>query len=124
MFKSTFLLNRKRNQYEMRFVLKILGIFAALLSAWFWLASARIDTPTTFHITVTSPGTVSPGDNALVGVGHSPSLTLLGQRLALQSKLNAWAAGAAACAIILMEVLPPIWEVHAIGRTDPIIPLI
>jgi hypothetical protein len=81
--------------------MKISALFAALVAAWFWFRAARIDTPATFHITVTTPGMRMPGDSDLVGVGHSASLARLGQQLALQSKLNADAAIAAACGILM-----------------------
>ena len=104
--------------------MRILGMVAAVVSALFWYGAARVDTPATFHITITKPLTVSPGDNDLVGVGHSRSLDLLGQELAQQSKLNEWAAKAAACAIFLMEVLPNVlnWFAPPITNRYPAAP--
>ncbi len=76
-----------------------LAVIAALFSAWFWLQSARIVTPTEFRFFVVHGDFPSPGSAGLVV--RSPSLTELGNKLAEQSELNAKAAGLFAISVIL-----------------------
>jgi hypothetical protein len=87
-------------------IVRAIGVVFSLLSAWLWLESARIETPTSFHIVVTAPVVHTPVDQDLVGTGHSPSLTHLGEQLVKQSQLSAKAAEAMAAGVFLMEIVP------------------
>jgi hypothetical protein len=68
----------------------MLAIIAALASAAFWFQSARITTPTEFHILVGRSDFPPIGSTGLTA--RSPALAELGAKLARQSNLNAYAA--------------------------------
>ena len=72
---------------------------AGLLSAVFWFWSASVPIPKDFF--VTTP----------IGGGYSPNLTVLGEQLACQSRLNMYAAicaGVAALSVSMRGGLIPI----------------
>jgi hypothetical protein len=73
---------------------------AGLLSAVFWFWSANVPIPKDFFVIV-----------PIGGLGNSPELSVLGQRLAWQSQLNTYAAicaGVAALSVSMRGGLIPI----------------
>jgi len=75
---------------------KLLGVIAALVSAYFWFSASRVVIP------------------ALTADGPSNTLNSVGSKLQEQSGLNAHAAVAMFIAVFLLEVLSPI--LHTISE--------
>jgi hypothetical protein len=97
---------KKMNWFRKVAVLfRALALIAALGSAWFWIRSARITTPTNFHVYVnraTDPGSTDPGGGGLAS--FSPGLTKLSSDLAEQSRLNGYAAYLAAANVLSLLI--------------------
>lgn len=75
------------------------------VAAGFWLASARVEIPSEFSVTVVQVDQFvenpmgGPNPGHFPGTGRSPQLNALGEALGRQSRLSAagaWFAGAAA----------------------------
>jgi hypothetical protein len=69
------------------------------LSAGFWFGSAFVPIPKDFFIAV-----------PIGGMGSSSSLTILGEQLALQSLLNAFAAACAGIAAVSLSMRDAWWQ--------------
>jgi hypothetical protein len=80
-------------------MIQIFAIISALGSAAFWFQSARIETPTEFHILLGLSDFPPIGSTGLTA--RSPALAELGTQLAKQSNLNGYAALLAGISVLL-----------------------
>jgi len=87
--------------------LNILSALFAFVAAGLWLMSARVKTPDTFSVHVSRPDAFGqplgghPMFGEYIGQAHSQDFTALAEALKRQSRLSAWAASSAACAVAL-----------------------
>ncbi|WP_345822412.1 hypothetical protein ABC766_12940 [Methylobacterium fujisawaense] len=90
----------------MAYWLNVASALAAIAAAGLWWASARVEVPSQFPITVYSMHTSM---NQIIGeqvvsTGSSPEIDNLARAMIRQSQLSAWAAVAAGIAAALQGV--------------------
>jgi hypothetical protein len=100
-------------------MIQIIAIIVALASAAFWFQSARITTPTDFHIFVGRSDFPPIGSTGLTA--RSPALAELGANLAKQSNLNAYAAFLAGISVLLevFATLLKCWRARRLVTQPP-----
>jgi hypothetical protein len=92
-------------------VVQYASALAALVAAALWLMSAKVKIPKSFPIYVVKPDAFAgqmlggPLGAEYSGFGHSDELDSLAAALVRQSRLSAWAAGAAATSAVLQGIV-------------------